>query len=263
MSEREKTSLVKGEIYAILNALSFFTRIPIPKKIPISEQYLRKASKYFPLIGWIVGGVSALVFLLSNMIMPALLSILLSIVSSILLTGAIHEDGLADFADGFWGGYSKSDTLRIMKDSQIGVFGVISLIVIFALKFVCLFLISPLILPILLIVSHSFSRFSSTIIMFTLDYVREEENSKSKPLVKKSGFGALMLSLLFGVLPFFLFNNYWYFTLVIPVVITTLILRFLFKKKIGGYTGDCLGATQQLNEIVIYIFAVVEIWKYF
>jgi len=250
------------EINIFFTALQFFTRIPCPKRIKFSEENLNKSSRYFPLIGWIVGGLSAVVLYLCNIVMPTQISILLTMICSILVTGAFHEDGLADFVDGFGGGYTKERVLTIMKDSQIGTFGAIALILMLILKYTCLLYIEPIILPFILIIGHSLSRFASTSLIFIQEYVRENEDSKAKPLAKKMSFGNFIIGGVFGIVPLLLLRDYYYFFLIIPVIITTWILGHKFKKKIGGYTGDCLGATQQLTEVIFYLFVVIKPWIY-
>ncbi len=253
---------ISDEITIFFTALMFFTRVPCPKRLKFSQEYLNKAAKYFPLIGCIVGGISAFIFFLCSFIMPTLIAILISMISSILITGAFHEDGLADFCDGFGGGYTKERTLIIMKDSQIGVYGTIALIMTLILKFSCLSSIDPTILPFVIIVGHSLSRFASTALIYTLKYVRENEDSKAKPLAKKMSFSAFILCGIFGICPILLLNDYYYFFLLIPILITTWFLGRKFIRKIGGYTGDCLGATQQINEIIIYLCVVIMPWNY-
>ena len=153
---------MKKEIRIFFTALMFFTRIPCPKWVDHSEEYLNKSSKYFPLIGWIVGGISALFYCLCSYILPFPIAILLSMLASIWATGAFHEDGLADVCDGFGGGWTKEKILLIMKDSRVGAFGVIGLVMVLLIKYVSLISIpvqSKTIIPLVIISAHSLSRF--------------------------------------------------------------------------------------------------------
>ncbi len=113
----------------------FYTRIPCPKNIDHNPDYLNKASRYFPLIGWIVGGISFLVYYLSAVLFTNEIAVILALIAGILTTGAFHEDGFADVCDGFGGGWTKEKILMIMKDSAIGAYGAIGVVLLFLLKF--------------------------------------------------------------------------------------------------------------------------------
>ena len=117
-----------SELQLFLAAVMFYTRIPVSQNVGYSEVSLQKSIRYFPLIGWIVGGLSALLFLgLSLLPLPTTVVVLLSMVASIWVTGAFHEDGFADVCDGFGGGWTKEKILAIMKDSRLGTYGAIGL----------------------------------------------------------------------------------------------------------------------------------------
>ena len=127
--------MIKKEIELFLLALSFFTRIPVSKKLDYTEEKLSKSTKYFSLIGLIVGAFSMGIYWSSSFVFSKEISILLSMVASVLMTGAFHEDGLADVCDGFGGGWSRERILSIMKDSRIGTFGFVGLLLVMLLKF--------------------------------------------------------------------------------------------------------------------------------
>src|SRR4051812_43461768 len=126
---------MKKELHIFFTALMFYTRIPCPKNIDHNPDYLNKATRYFPLIGWIVGSISFLAFYVSSLFLSIESAIILAIIASILTTGAFHEDGFADVCDGFGGGWTKEKILLIMKDSAIGAYGAIGLVLLFLLKF--------------------------------------------------------------------------------------------------------------------------------
>lgn len=242
-----------NQIRFFLTALMFYTRIPLFFKIEYTKEAAQNATKFLPVIGWIVGGASALVFYLSYYVFPLSVSVILSMISSILITGAFHEDGLADVCDGFGGGRTKERKLEIMKDSHIGAYGVIGLILVLMFKFALLNEIYFKILPFIIISAHSLSRFAAITIMSTHQYVRRDEESKVISVIKKMTTPELVFACICGVLPILLFQNYFYFLLIVPVLIARWLLGIYFKKQIGGYTGDCLGATQQICEIVFYL----------
>lgn len=255
---------MKNEIKIFLTAVMFFTRIPCPEGTTHSEEYLAKGIRYFSLIGIIVGGMGALVYLGALYIFDYPLAILLSMAATILITGAFHEDGLGDVCDGFGGGRTKEDILRIMKDSRIGTFSLIAVGGILALKFYALsslFVYTSLLtyeIPFILIAGHSLSRFTAGTLLYSYDYVREEGKSKSlHPMDSTS----LIISFVMGVAPLFLLLSYSVFLALIPMLLLRWYFGYLFFKKIGGYTGDCAGALQQICEVVFYL-SLLAIWKF-
>ena len=133
----------KKEVELFYTALGFFTRIPIPKRISFSQNNFNRCNRYFPHIGLITGSVAVLVYWGTSFILPPSIAVLLSMVSSIIFTGAFHEDGFADVCDGFGGGWSKEQILTIMKDSRIGAYGSIGILFLLGIKFFALFHLSP------------------------------------------------------------------------------------------------------------------------
>src|SRR6186713_2527843 len=129
---------MKKELRIFFTALMFYTRIPCPKNIDHNPDYLNKASRYFPLIGWIVGGICFGVYYLSSFVFSVEIALILSIIAGILTTGAFHEDGFADVCDAFGGGWTKEKILLIMKDSRLGSYGVIGMMAILFCKFLLL-----------------------------------------------------------------------------------------------------------------------------
>jgi adenosylcobinamide-GDP ribazoletransferase len=250
-----------NQLRAFITAVMFYTRIPVFFKMEYSKDAAQNATKFLPLVGWIVGGISALIFYGCTFIFPISVCILLSMIASILITGAFHEDGLADVCDGFGGGHTKERKLEIMKDSHIGAYGVTGLIMLLLLKFVLLNEIYFKILPFIIISAHSLSRFAAITIMNAHQYVRRNEESKVIGVIKKMTIPELIFACICGLLPMLLFQNYLYFLLIMPVIISRWLLGIYFKKQIGGYTGDCLGAAQQICEIVFYLSFFV-LWKY-
>jgi len=247
----------------------FYTRIPCPKNITHHPDYLNKATRYFPFIGWIVGSISFLAFYLFSFFLSTEIAVILAIIASILTTGAFHEDGFADVCDGFGGGWTKEKILMIMKDSAIGAYGAIGLVLFFLLKFkllsesILLFT-NDIFLVFLLFVSvHSLSRLAAISIIFTHEYSRDDASSKSKPIAKQYSWKEVFGSFFFGLIPLLVFS---YFDLkfllaIIPVFITRYFLARYFQKWIDGYTGDCLGATQQVCEVVFYL-SILFLWKF-
>ncbi|QTE23213.1 adenosylcobinamide-GDP ribazoletransferase [Polaribacter cellanae] len=255
---------MKKQLLYFLTAVLFFTRIPCPKWVNHSPEILNKSSRYFSLVGILVGAISAGIYFLASFVFTTEISLVLAMIASIWTTGAFHEDGFADSCDGFGGGWTKEKILIIMKDSRLGTFGVIGLISILSLKFMALNYLatSKLMMVLILISGHSISRFIATILLYTHTYVRDIDSSKVKPTTQKMETKSLIISGFFGVFPLFFFNTYWVFLSLIPLLITYLYLGNFFKKWIGGQTGDCAGALQQVAEVVFYLSLPV-IWKLF
>ena len=255
---------MKKELRIFFTALMFYTRIPCPKWVDHSEDYLNKATRYLPLIGWIVGAFNVLIIYVCSFIFPISICVVMALGASVLLTGAFHEDGYADLCDGFGGGWTKSQILEIMKDSRVGTYAVVGLILLIFLKiFILITLIEYELLYCLksIALAHILSRWSVTTIIFTHNYSRDDGVSKVKPIAKKLTLTNLIVSSLWVVPILFLFQS-WLIFLVIPIVyLMKVYLARYFQKRIGGYTGDCLGATQQINEILTLLFCLL-LWKF-
>ena len=267
---------MKYEIKIFFTAMMFYTRIPCPSWVDHSEEYLNKATRYFPLIGWIAGGLSALILYGLHFIFPASVCVVVALAAGVLLTGAFHEDGFADVCDGFGGGWTKEKILMIMKDSAIGAYGAIGLVLLFLLKFQSLIqLISNIqysefticnlqfTIFLLFISAHSVSRIAAISIVFTHQYSREDASSKSKPIAQNFTWKEVIGASFFGLLPLVALSFFqWQLLLaLIPVFIARFFLARYFQKWIDGYTGDCLGATQQVCEVIFYL-SIIGIWKF-
>ena len=255
---------MKEEIRIFFTALMFYTRIPCPSGIDHSDEYINKATRYFPLIGWIVGFACALVIYASKFLFPSSVCIIFSLATSILMTGAFHEDGFADVCDGFGGGWTKEKILEIMKDSRIGAYGVTGLFVLFALKvftLIELFNIDVWFCIRATILAHVLSRFSAVTMIFTHEYAREDASSKIKPIAKKLPLNNLLISTLWLIPAFLLFQEFWFLLVMVPVYAMKIYLAKYFTKWVGGYTGDCLGATQQVTEVITLLFCL-GLWKF-
>ena len=248
---------MRKQLYIFLNAIMFYTRIPVPKNLPYSDEMLNRSTRYFPFIGWIVGGIGAAVFYGLQFVFPPELAILLSMLATIFITGAFHEDGFADFCDGFGGGYTRERILTIMKDSRIGIYGSIGLVGILAAKFMSLHSLDVASIPVVLLAGHSLSRLMPILVIYTSEYSREDATSKTKPIGKKGKGFDFILALFFG-LALLIFIPITYSLTILPtLLLTTYIFRSYITRKIGGYTGDCLGTLQQIAEVEFYLGFVI------
>ena len=231
-------------------ALAFFTRIPCLAWAGTSEDDLNHAVRYFPLVGIIVGTVAAGVFWLADNILPQTLAVLLSMSATILLTGAFHEDGLADAVDGLGGGWSPEQILTIMKDSRIGSYGVVALVMVLLIKFQTLTALEPGLITATLVAGHALSRFAAILLIAVQDYVREI--GKAKPLAQKITPGECIIAAVFGLVPLVLLPTKTLWALSGVILLWCWFSRKL-RQQLGGYTGDCLGAMQQLCEAGFYL----------
>ena len=240
----------RSELETLVGAIRFFTRLPLPGDFGHSGVALEKAIRYFPLAGVIVGGIAALVFSLCMLVWPKTLAVLAAMVSVIYLTGAMHEDGWSDMVDGFGGGWDRQRILDIMKDSRMGSFGAVALVMMLLVRFMSLVEIDLNLIPAALIAAHAFSRLCATGILATMDYARAE--GKAKAFSNRLGIGEGAFALATAAVSLLLIPLPQLVPAVLLALLSTLWLARVFKRGIGGYTGDCLGATQQLAEVAFY-----------
>jgi len=240
-----------------LLALGFYTRLPVPP-MPDYRQ-LPQSTVYLPLIGWLVGGLTALSFYLADFLWPQTTAVILALIAGIFLTGAFHEDGFADVCDGFGGGWGKQRVLDIMKDSHIGVYGFLGLLLIFLLKISLLAALPAAALPLILLSGHSVSRLPPLLLMRRYSYARTAD-SKAAAAVYRPSRNELIFAYTIALLPLALLPALCV-SAIVPVLLVNVYLGRYFYRIIGGYTGDCLGASQQVAETVFYL-AVGALWTF-
>lgn len=245
----------------LLAALIFFTRLPFWRLREVPTECFKHVVPYWPLVGWLTGGVTAAVLWCCGQVMPMATAWLIALVSRLLITGCLHEDGLADFLDGFGGGTSRERILTIMKDSHIGTYGVIGLIIYFLL----LFQLSTLPLQLLcalVVCGDSWSKCVASQLINLLPYARKEEESKARVVYRRMSLSEEMTALMGGVLPWLGMMTtrccpvaFW------PALLAPLIpfglLTLLMKRRIQGYTGDCCGALFLLCELSFYLSCLI------
>jgi adenosylcobinamide-GDP ribazoletransferase len=254
--------MLRQEAEAFFGAVRYFTRLPVPAWVGHSQEALDRAARYFPLVGILVGVLGGLTFLLATFVLPVSLAILLSMAATLLVTGAFHEDGLADAADGFGGGWSRPQVLAIMKDSRIGSYGAIAVALMLLAKFNALLELPDEWIAPAMVAAHAASRFCSTSLIYALDYARDDDSARAKPLAVCLGTGSLAVAGLFGVAPLALLPWQAAGAGLLLAALTTLFAARYFVKRIGGYTGDCLGATQQLAELALYLGFLAVAWNF-
>ena len=242
-------------------ALIFFTRLPFWRLHQPPKECYSTVVEHWPLVGWLTGGVMAAVLWLGSMVMPWTVTVCVAIVARLLLTGALHEDGLADFFDGFGGGSSdRQRILDIMKDSHIGTYGVLGLGLYMLLLFCCLSSLTPKIAALAVLAADPYAKMVTSQLVIMMPYARREEEAKAKVIYRK--ITALRgVSLAFqGLLPLALFiwltGTSWE-TLVFIPALTMYFLYLLIWRKLHGYTGDCCGAVCLLVELTFYLTLAV------
>lgn len=255
------------ELHLFLTAVQFFTRIPVPAWVGHSAQQLDQAVRYFPLVGICVGALAAAALWLGAQVFPLSLAVGLSIAAGILITGAFHEDGLSDFADGMGGGHSKEKALAIMKDSRVGAYGVIALVLVLLLKYQALLALcgaqSLLFAAAALIAAHTISRLMAASIMLTQRYIRDDDSARAKPAAQLSTSSFSIALLTSIAAPGILSAAGAHITVMFAAVGAAFLMRaylaWRLQKRLGGYTGDCLGAVQQLSELAFYMGLLVAL----
>lgn len=245
--------MMRDELAYFFGAVRFFTRLPVPAWVGHSAEALNASARYFPAVGLLVGAISALVYTLTVALWPPLIAILLAMAASLYVTGAFHEDGLSDMTDGLGGGWEKLRILEIMKDSRVGSYGVVALWLVLSAKLCLLASLDPALVPLALIAGHGFSRGCSALLLAGMDYVREDLLAKAKPLATRLNGGALSVALLFAVAGLAVLPWQQALAGVLLALLATLWLAAKFKRWLGGYTGDCLGAVQQVAEVAFYL----------
>ena len=251
-----------------LLAVQFFTRIPVTGRLAswvgYSPAMLRASAAHFPGIGWLVGGITAgasaalLLVLPGNAMTPLAVAALGSVVS-VMLTGAFHEDGLADVADGLGGTSDRERALLIMKDSRVGAFGALALVLVVLVKVALLGLIGSADAQAMcwgLFAAHVASRGFPLLLVRAMRHVGDQAGTKSKPLADQISMASLLVAGVWSVLALALVawvreDIDWMAPVACATVAWLLMWRW-FSRRLQGFTGDCLGATQQVCEVAFY-----------
>lgn len=256
----------------IIATLSFFTRLPFWRLCQVPAECYQKVVPLWPLAGWVTGGVMAAVFALSVHLLPLSVAVVLALVSRVLLTGALHEDGFADFCDGFGGGTTRQRRLEIMKDSHIGTYGVLALVLYYLLVVDVLVAIITGVshtvdMPLwqtgatLLVVIDPLAKMLSSATVWWLPYARTAQTAKNRMVYAQVTLTEKLLTLVLGTLPFILLCPmpiashliiaFW------AAAIVFCALVWYMHSRIGGYTGDCCGAMFIITELTMYLTLLV------
>ncbi len=254
----------------------------MPRWVGHSAADLAGTTRYFPAVGIAVGAIAAAVFWAASIVFPPVIAAVLSTIATVMLTGALHEDGLADTMDGLGGGHTRERALEIMKDPRIGAFGALSLMLLLGLKIAAL---SALPLPWVaatLIAGHALSRWCAVLIVWRLPYARADSSTRARPVVERVALTDVVVATVFGLAPLVIWASA--ASLATPsateppgtdsasltagvlaslvgrgaatllgAFAVTVVLAIWYRRRLGGYTGDTLGATQQITEAVFYL----------
>lgn len=240
---------VRLEVRYFLVALQFLTRIPVKSFADFQTVWLDRSTKYFPLVGAIVGGLSAAALLASALVLPWPVPQIIALVVGIAVTGAFHEDGLADTFDGLGGGLTRERRLEIMKDSRVGTYGVVGLLGVLALRAGCLSAFDTITAAKALFASHVVARFVPLLVMAALPYAGDETAAKVKPLATRiTGVELTWAAMIAIGLGLVFFRPSVLAVGVLVSLICVWVMALQARRLIGGYTGDILGATEQVAE---------------
>jgi adenosylcobinamide-GDP ribazoletransferase len=261
MNGQSFKTTVRQQFNIFLGALMFMTRLPVGKGYVFRSQDLPRSAVYFPIVGVMIGLLGGLVLLCAEPFFPPVIAVLFCMGTTVLVTGALHEDGLADAMDGLLGGQEPRQRLEIMRDSRLGSYGAVALwFSLTAKAFVLTSLLEEGVLKAVtaLIVAQGLGRAATVVLLFSHPYVRSDQ-SKASPFGNAVTLKEALLALIFPVLlSFVLLGNKSVLILIAAAAGTWAAGRY-FQKKIGGITGDCLGAASQLIELVCYLSLAVRI----
>ncbi|MCC8172394.1 MAG: adenosylcobinamide-GDP ribazoletransferase [Parabacteroides sp.] len=241
----------------ILAALIFFTRLPFWRIAQVPQAYFKNIVSYWALAGWFTAGIATAVLYAASLVFPAGIAVLLAMGSRLLVTGCLHEDGLADFFDGFGAGGDRNRILAIMKDSHIGTYGVIGLALYFLLAYSALSALPVELAGAAILAGDPFCKGVSAMLINRLPYARTEETSKAGVVYSRMSAREYCVVAVTGLLPLVWLPEARYLWATLPVAGMWYGLTSLMKKKIQGYTGDCCGATVLLCELTFYLAIVL------
>jgi adenosylcobinamide-GDP ribazoletransferase len=252
---------MKHELRLFFIALQFLTRVPVPAWVGWKAEWLHASARHFPGVGLLVGGFGALVMWGAAHLWPAPVAVLLAMAATVCMTGAFHEDGLADTCDGLGGAVSRERSLAIMKDSRIGTYGACGLLLMLALKASALHGLAVRDLTAVLLalpLAHALSRAVPVALLVWLPYAGDAEHAKAKPMAQQVPAHGLLVALGWCVLAtagalVLGLRERDVLVAVVAAAATALCMARWLRARLGGYTGDTLGAAQQGAEVAVYL----------
>jgi adenosylcobinamide-GDP ribazoletransferase len=239
----------RHQVRLLLCAVQFLTRVPTPNLANFEPDWITRSARYFPLVGQGVGLVSALVLIGAERVWGGAVAAVLAIAVGLPITGAFHEDGLADTADGLGGGQTPARRLEIMKDSRVGTYGVCALVLCLATKGSVLASTSVPTAAVALLAAHGLGRAAAVVAMRATPYAPEGEAGKWKPVARGVGLGEIVVAVLIAAWPLALLPVGAALAGVAGGALLAILMAGLAKRLIGGHTGDVLGAIEQVFEL--------------
>ena len=244
---------LRREAEHFLTAVGYFSRLPVPARIGESAAGLPAAAPYLPAVGLVIGAIGGLVFTVALLLWSQPVAVLLALAAMLLATGAFHEDGLSDTADGLGGGWEKARILAIMKDSRVGSYGVVALWLALTARWWLLSSLPPAWVVPALLAAHAWSRLAALVLMATLDYARDDAGSKARPVAQRLPGRSLAFAALFALPTLCLLPWAQGLTALLLLALATVWFHGKCRRWLGGQTGDTLGAMQQLGEVACYL----------
>lgn len=248
---------VVRQVRLLLTAVRFLTRVPSPRWVGFEAEDLAGSTPYFPLVGLGVGAAAGALYAGAALVWPPWVAVALATAGTIWMTGAFHEDALADSLDGFAGGWDRAQVLAIMKDSRIGAYGAVGLVLAVTIKIAALVAVAaggPGAVVRALIAGHVLARWSSLPLIWRYPYARAEEpEARSKPFASSVTGPRLAVGSALTVLFVGLALGHCAPVALAAALVVTLIAGRYFRRRLGGITGDCLGAANQLVELAVYL----------
>ena len=233
-------------------AVQFLTRLPAPSFADFQTDWITRSARYFPLVGILVGALSAGVLLAAGQLWSGALPALLAVAAGVLITGGFHEDGLADTADGLGGGQTAARRLEIMKDSRVGTYGVLALGLVLAIKVAALAKLPLATAALALVAAHGAGRTAAVAVMVLERHVSDPASAKYKPAPNGVRPFELLIAVLLGLWPLALLG----FAGLVGAAVgggLALLLALTARRLIGGYTGDVLGGVEQVCELGVLL----------
>jgi adenosylcobinamide-GDP ribazoletransferase len=237
----------RHQVRLLVCAIQFLTRVPMPSLKTFEPEWITRSARYFSLVGQGVGAVSALVLLAAERVWGGGVAAVLAIAVGLLITGAFHEDGLADTADGLGGGQTAARRLEIMKDSRVGTYGVCALVLVLGLK-VAVLASTPM-AALMLLAAHGLGRAAAVVVMRVTPYAPSGEAGKWKPVPQGVRTSEVVVALLIAAWPLAFLPMGAVLVGLLGGAALAIAMALLARRLIGGHTGDVLGAVEQLFEV--------------
>ena len=239
------------QLRLLVVAVQFLTRLPVPTLRDFDPAWTTAAARWFPLVGVLIGALGALVFVAGATVWPPSLAALVSVAATVLLTGAFHEDGLADAAAGLVGGTTRARRLEIMKDSRIGTYGALALLLVVGVRVQALASLPVTHAVAALVVAHAGGRAAAVVVMRRLPYAGDRDWAKVKPVadgVTPIEVVVAVATALLATLPLAWLDPRSALVAVAAGTVATALLAVRTARSIGGWVGDTLGAGEQCFE---------------